>query len=54
MIRLFLMMFGFLAVLLATGLTVNVLIDLLEGVESSTLMDHLVIFLDDVLRKLLP
>jgi hypothetical protein len=54
MVRLFLMMLGFIAVLSALGLTINLLIHLLNGLETSKLVDELAIFFDDVLRKLLP
>jgi hypothetical protein len=54
MVRLFLIMLGFIAVLSALGLTINVLIHLLDGVETSKLVDELAIFFDDLLRKFLP
>ena len=54
MVRLFLIMLGFIAVLSALGLTINVLIHLLDGVETSKLADELAIFFDDLLRKFLP
>ena len=53
MVRLFLIMLGFIAVLSALGLTINVLIHLLDGVETSKLVDELAIFFDDLLRKFL-
>jgi hypothetical protein len=54
MVRLFLIMLDFIAVLSALGLTINVLIHLLDGVETSKLVDELAIFFDDLLRKFLP
>ena len=53
MVRLFLMMIGFMAALSAVGLAINLLVHLLDGAETSKLVDALAIFFDDVLRKLL-